>query len=364
MNIFLINFILMLFEALFLLYRPRKDPNISKEQLQTYKKWFVVLQCFQWILISTLRDNSVGSDTSNYIRIFEMDAELSWRECFEYFKNYYFREHTAMDMEPGYILFEKLIASIWYHEGFYKFAIAAIFMPSMGYFIYKYSDDPCLAFMLYFGLFYNMFSLTGYRQVLSVSIGIFWSYKYVKQRKFWKFLLLVLVAATIHKSTLVFIAFYFLSQKKITSLYMTTAIIAIAGMIVFREQIFEYVKIIVGYEEFGVESGFTQRNFLLLFSVLTILALWRYPYVARRYPDAGIYYNALVLSWAMVPFAMVSPTSMRLVYDFGFMLMILVPKIYRSFRNKKDTVLAYTISILVFGFFIAVKAIPYKFFWQ
>lgn len=364
MNILFINYILMLIEALILLYTPQNKRFVSQTEIQSKKKLFVILQCVQWILLSTLRADSVGSDTSNYARIFELHARLSWEDCFEYFKAFYTGGEKVFEFEPGFVLFEKLVSSIWFNQGFYKFAVAVIFMTSLGRYVYKNSDDPFLAFLLYSGLFYNMFSLTGYRQVISVAIGILWAYEYIKQRKFLKFLLLVLLGATFHKTTLVFIVFYFISDKKITLPYASLCIATIVVMIILRNQLFELVKGIVGYDEFGVESGFTQRNFLLLFIVLSMLAIWRYSYIIRDYPDAEMYYNGLIMSAAMIPFAMVSPTSMRLVYDFAFMLMLLVPKVYQSFPEKKDRVIAYTCSILVFGFFVATKAVPYEFYWQ
>ncbi len=364
MNIFFINFMLMLVEAWRLLYAPRRKKDVSETEVQTKKKIFVILQCIQWILISTLRSDAVGADTSNYARIFEEHSELSWRECFDYFKTFYIDARATYEFEPGFVLFEKLVSSIWYNQTFYKFVVAVIFMSSLGRFVYKNSDDPFIAFMLYSGLFYNMFSLTGYRQVLSVAIGILWAYEYVKKRKFFRFLILVLLGSMLHKTTLVFIVFYFICRKKITVLYGFFSTITIMTMIIFRYPLFNIVKGFVGYDEFGFGEGFTQRNFLLLFTVLSILAVWRYRHVAKEFAEANVYYNGLIMSAAMIPFAMVSPTSMRLVYDFAFMLMLLVPKVYHSFSDEQDRAIAYGGSILVFGFFVATKSIPYEFFWQ
>ncbi len=369
MNIFLLNFILMLVEALFLLFIPNNMPGSSKKSIDLKKKTFVVLQCIQWVLISSLRADTVGADTFAYTKIFELHSELSWKECFEYVKTYYINPENIdtaniYDCEPGYIFFEKIVATIWDSQWFLKFVIATIFMTFLGRFIYKNSDEPFLAFLLYSGLFYNMFSLTGYRQVLSVAIGILASYEYLKQRKFFKFLLLVLLASLFHKTTLIFIVFYFLSRKKITNTYLVCVVIVVAGMIMFRNQLFDLIKGFVGYEEYGTDGGFTQANFLLMFSCLSILSIWRYPAVLRRNPDAYIYYNGLIMSAAMIPFAMVSPTSMRLVYDFAFMLMILVPKVFNSFKDKRNATILYVGSILIFGFFIATKAFTYEFFWQ
>lgn len=353
----------MFVEAWVLLYN-RTNQEVSDKEMQNKKKLFVILQCVQWVLISTLRSDAVGSDTINYSRIFEFYAELSWKECFNYFKAFYTTDEVTQGFEPGFVLFQKLVSSIWYNQAFYKFSVAAIFMTSLGHFIYKNSDDPVVAFLLYCGLFYNMFSLTGYRQVLSVAIGILWSYEYLKQRKFFKFLILVLLGATLHKTTLIFIIFYFLSRKKITALYGATSVLTILLMVVFRSPLFNLVKGFVGYDEYGTYDRISQRNFLILFAALCILAIWRYRYVKKDCPDADVYYNGLIMSAAMIPFAMVSPTSMRLVYDFAFMLMILVPKIYHSFYYEEDRMIGYTCTILIFGYFIATKSVSYEFFWQ
>lgn len=362
MNIFLINYILMLVEAAILLYAPKNNPRATEEEIAKKKKSFVILQCVQWVLISCLRADTVGADTQSYAWMYDMHRDLSWYDLFEYFKTYYFEEAPVNGFEPGYMFFEKLIMTIWDNQVFYKFSIAAIFMSALGRFVYKNSDDPFIAFMLYSGLFYNMFSLTGYRQVLSVAIGILWAYEYIKERKLFKFLLLVFLASLIHKSTLIFIPFYFISQKKISAAYAVSAGIAILIMIAYREQLFNIIKGLVGYEEYGTHGGFTQRNFIMMFGALAFLAIWRFPLIIKEYPGAYMYYNGLIMSAAMLSFAMVSPTAMRLVYDFAFTLMLLVPKVFKSF-NRKDTVIAYTVSILIFGFFVTTRAVPYEFFW-
>ena len=365
MNIFLINYIVMIVEALWLLYRPKEKNSVSEVEIRNKKKLFVILMCIQWVLISCFRADTVGADTANYARIFELHSELSWKECFDYFKAFYVDGEMLYEFEPGFVFFEKLVSSIWYNQALYKFAVAAIFMTSLGRFVYKNSDDPFIAFLLYSGLFYNMFSLTGYRQVLSVAIGILWAYEYVKKRKFFRFLILVLIGAMIHKTTLVFIPFYFLSKKKITVLYGFCSILTILAMVALRNPLFNLVKGFVGYDEYGEYTAvFTQRNFLIFFAILAFLCIWRHRYVAKECPESHIYYNGLIMSAAMIPFAMVSPTSMRLVYDFAFMLMILIPKVYQSFSEKRDRIIAYAGSVAVFGYFVATKAIEYEFFWE
>ena len=361
MNIFLLNYIIISVEAFFLLYRPAKNEEFTDKYKLGCKKAFIVLACIQWIMISGLRADSVGSDTGNYMRIFDMHKNMTFDDLINYFKNYYTNDG---DYEPGYVLLERVIAIFTHNHVVYKFIIAIIFMSSMGKFIYKHSEDPFMAFVLYSGLFYNMFSLTGYRQVISVTIGIFWGYEYIKKRKFMSFLILVLIASTFHKSTLIFLLYYFMYNKKVDGLYAVVSLAIIGFMIVNRNQLFYYVKDIVGYDEYGVEGNFTQRNFLIMAGMLAILVIWRFKHVVQVHPKAHSYYNALILSGMMLPFAMVSPTSMRLVYDFGFMLMSLLPLVLKSIKIERDKVLIYGAIVAVFGFFVATRTPEYLFFWQ
>lgn len=364
MNIFLLNYILMVIAAGYYIYRSDYSRSNNIEFILRGRKKFIFVVCVLWILISGLRADVVGSDTLNYMQNFDSHKNLPWSTVFTNFYRYYIEGDESQYFEPGYVLFERLAGTfVKTHEG-YKFVVAIIFMGSMGRFVYKNSENPFLSFLLYDGLFYNMFSLTGYRQVISVSIGILWAYEFLKKRKPVQFFLLVLLASTIHKSTLFFGVFYFISQKKINIKYVGICAVVIAVMIVARNQIFMFVKDLVGYDQYGVEGGYTQANFLFMFSVLTALCVWRYRYIIDEHPEARIYYNGLIMSWFMIPFAMVSPTSMRLVYDFGFQLMFLLPLVVKSFPEKKDKIIIYMAIVIVFAYFIAVKTPPYIFFWE
>lgn len=364
MNIFLLNYVLMIIAAAYYIYSPQYSRSVDRTRILRGQKKFIIIVCVQWILISGLRADLVGNDTLNYMQNFDSHKNLPWNMVFTNFYKYYIQGDESQYFEPGFVLFERLVGTFVKTNEGYKFVVAIIFMGSMGRFVYKNSENPFLSFLLYDGLFYNMFSLTGYRQVISVSIGIFWAYEFLKKRKPVQFFLLVLLASTIHKSTLIFGIFYFISQKKINIKYVGICAVAIVAMIITRNQIFTFVKELVGYDQYYKEVGFTQVNFLFMFSVLTALCVWRYRYIIDERPEAKVYYNGLIMSWFMVPFAMVSPTSMRLVYDFGFQLMFLLPLVVKSFPEKKDRIIIYMAIVIVFAYFIAVKTPPYMFFWE
>ena len=360
-NIFVVNFLFTIVWGIIFLYS--KHYNDTPQKQQKRKLWFVIVVCVQWILISGLRADTVGADTSNYIRLFETHNAMSWKDIFLSIKDYYTGVGAIVsDYEPGYILLEKFIGIFSQSPIVYQFVIATIFMAALGRYIYKYSDEPCLSFIIYDALFYNMFSLTGYRQVVSAAIGILLGYEMVRKRKVGTFLVLIVISSLFHKSTLIFLLFYFFANKKITKKYVLLMAGITSVMLVARRQLFDYVKILVGYEEYSGNYGFAQLTFTILLLALTIFSLYLKPQILRYKEEAIHYYNGLILMWMMMPFAMVSPTSMRLVYDFGFVLLLLIPTILKSFKIRNNRVILYFVIVLLFGYFIVTKTPNYQFY--
>ena len=367
-SVFFVNFILTLFWASILLYLPKNRE--TNEEKTRKRKLFVILCCVQWVIISGFRADSIGADTENYMRLFDLHNSMSWREIIENAKEYYLGNGSYNDYEIGYVVLEKIIGGVTSSHTIYNILVAGIFMSSLGRFIYKYSNDPLISFILYDAFMYNMFSLTGNRQVISVAIGILCGYEFIRKRKFIPFLIIVLVSSLFHRSTLVFIVFYFLANKKITQCYLLTAFAMVGALIATRSRVFNYVKFIVGYDQYTGTYGFAQRTFFILLIILTFAVIVCKSQIFNYAHEAGIqnidhYLNALILTWFMFPFAMVSPTSMRLVYDFGFIsFLLLIPVLAKSFHKRNDRVIIYGSLVLMLGYFISTKSSDYMFFWQ
>ncbi len=363
-NIFAFNFFFILLWGILLLYT---DNNESEKIKKRKKLIFVIIACTQWILISGLRADSVGDDTENYMRFFDQHSALSWQSVFKGLGNYIKTGEMGsmwyLDMEPLFVVFNKLVSVFTTNHVVYKFIIAIIFMSALGLYVYKYSEDPCMSFILYGALFFNMFSLTGYRQVLSVALVLF-GFRFIKEQKLIPFLCILAVAYFFHRTTLIFIVLYILANKKITPTYIIGILAVLAGMVVFRRQLFTVVKVFMGYEEYVGNYGFKQQTFALLLAALTGVSVWRYKYIMEEDPTAIQYYNGLILSWLMFPLAMESPSCMRLVYDFGFVLLLLVPLIVKSFKAKNDRLLVYAGIYAIFALQVLTSEFPYAVFWQ
>lgn len=361
-TIFIVNILLNIVEAWIFLYMNSSSRTEGRKCKN--KKIFCILVSVQWILISGLRHDLVGDDTVNYMNFFESHANYSWKQIFELFKDYYSGKSQNIPYEPAYIMFEKLISMISTERVFYKFAVATIFMSAFGRFIYRNSTDPFISFIIYASFMYYMFSLTGYRQVVSVSIGIFVAYEYVKQRKFFKFLACVLIGSLFHRSTIVFIIFYFIANKKITKSYIAMVCIASVGFLAFRGPMFNLVNTLIGYDYSEVSKG-TPMTFAVLLGLVLIVSIILYKKVQAKDTTGYVqhYYNGLFMASVMLFAAFVNPTAMRMVYNFLFFMLLLVPRLLDTFEGAKDRLIAYSVVTGLLLFYIVSNSNYYLFYW-
>ena len=137
----------------------------------------------------------------------------SWPELWDNFRNVYV---LGEGKDAGYPLIEKVFQLISGDYRVFLFFIAIIFFTALGYFIYtqtRYIRDVFLAVVIYEVLFYSFFSITGLRQTLA-TVFTFYGLHFIRQRRLWQYTLLILCAAFIHKSVLLFYPFYFIARLK------------------------------------------------------------------------------------------------------------------------------------------------------
>lgn len=371
MTIYLINIGITLLFGLVLLQKSpvaafslhvRKPVNTEAMWLFK-KKVFVFLATVQWILLSGLRHMSVGADTENYRIYFLKDQMMTWEEAANNFIGVYFQGVEGKD--PGYVFFEKLCGNFTQNYQVYLIIIAIVFFVPFGYFIYKNSCEPTFSFLIFSSLFYAFFAITGHRQTIATALSVLIGYELIKKRKLVPFILLVLIASTIHKTALLFLIFYFAANIKITKGYVITMLVSIFTLFVFKDAFAVFVKVLSGYQKdyaFAYADAGTQ-TFTLMFTLVTAVALWKMNTVLKNNPNAKHYYNALFLAFLFVPLTFVNPSAMRVVQYFSLFLVFLIPEVIRAF-NKKERPLVYVVAAGVLLVLFIRTDPQYLFFWQ
>lgn len=331
------------------------------------RKRYIKLICFILILQSGLRNVAVGSDTYQYFRIFEGLKTTSWSVIFKSISDYY---QLGLGKDPGYLIFQKTIQIFTGEYQIFLFVIAIIFFTALGNFIYRNTNrlsDAILAFVIYSVLFYGFFSITGVRQTLATAATLF-GYELIKRKKLLPFIILILLASTIHKSALVFLPFYFIVQIKNPKYLFAGVLILFPILMIFRNSLSEFFQIIGGYYDYVEYEGAGTFTFTLMFIVLSITAWWRRKYILNI--NTKDFYIAFALALLFLPLTWVNPNGMRVVQYFSIFMLVLVPAILYSFQAisvkvRKD-IYRVTVLILLILFLQSNwnNPNPYGFFWE
>ncbi len=299
---------------------------VIPETAKNKRKKLCMLYCLQWVLLSGLRAYTVGADTYSYkINSFDVIYVTSWDRIFDTFFEYL--HGIAGIKDPGYLIFEK-ICQLFIGESYTLFLliIACVFTIPMAVWIYKYSDNVCLSFVIYSALFYSFFAITGHRQTIATALVVFGGYACMKKDKFFPLLLLHFVAFFIHKSSICFLLLYFAKYVRINKLYWSVSIGAIALSFIFRRQFMAFLGELLGYESYvdwnGTVGAYTFTLLLTLLYLATMLLYRKLP----QNVDTDYAVVALTLAMVFVSFTYVNPSAMRVVQYFSLFIMILVPK--------------------------------------
>lgn len=360
MVIYLCNIILILIWGFFLIYQ---KPSKKK------KVYFCAIISLQWILISGLRAPKIGADTAGYMRTFERVDGFSWQYIFKLVKDTYIYGVTpsspaenSLYKDPGYLIFQKIVHIFTDNTQIYLLIVAAIIFSSLAYFIYKNSEEPVFSYILFSTLFYSFYAITGIRQALATALIVFIGFEFIKERKIWKFVLIAVIAYTLHKSAIVFVPFYFLAVKKITWKYLGI----LSGLILFffslGSRFILSVGALLGYDRESVYHANT-TTYTMIMALVGIAVIVFFRRVQRRSQFKGMMLNGTLLAVALTFFTLIDQSMMRVQQYYALFLMFSIPDILNCFNKESKTILR-GMCIVILILYLIRNNPQYMFFWQ
>lgn len=355
MTAYLANIALLFAEGAILLWQQPSDFK---------KKVFCALASLQWIALSGLRHYSVGADTLAYkVHGFDTVLYTSWSELMGAMWSVY--SGAGGPKDPGYNLVVKAFQVFSQNYQMYLLFVAVVFTVPLGIFIYKYSRDPFMSFLIYSCLFSAFFAITGIRQTVATALVVLIGYHFIEQRRLVPFLVLSAVAFTIHKSSFVFVLLYFLAPMRLTRKRVIAVVAASVVVYMFRVPVTSLLASATGYEWYaqGYEGAGTWVFTAMMLLVLGVAA-WKMPTILRAEPRAQSWFNAVLIGVLLIPLTFVDPSNMRAVQYFSFFLVLLVPEAIGAFKKKRERMLvAYTATSVLILLFMRGNP-QYLFFWQ
>lgn len=254
MYIYIINLILII--SLYLIV-------FKIDKIKNSKKIFCISVFILFSLIQGLRSFNIGNDTRNYVGFFELSKGISLIDIILM---------KQWSIEPGYGILMKICASMNFTPQIFLLTVAVIINGGLMYYIYKYSDNPFVSVIIFMGVEFFTLSFTALRQMMAVII-LLNSYTYIDKKKPIKFVLMVLLAASIHKTALIFLPVYLLKNVKVNlkTIYIGIGICVISQLIAIPIIIFISQKIFSqSYLVNIVGGGITQALVILVYLTLGI----------------------------------------------------------------------------------------------
>ena len=214
---------------------------------------------------------------------------------------------------------------------FFAFFTVLLFLTA----IYRQADSFGFSFFLFMTLGYYFQSFSTVRYYLALAIGVC-AIPYVLRKEWFKFIFLIILGATLHKSLLVVIPLYFLAS--ITWKKWQLALMAVFCSTFFFLQDF-YLRAVVflypTYEETEyLEGGTSYVNIARCFAVF-VLALLLYQKTVKNNRRNQFYFYCNLGALVMYVCCSFLPIISRIGYYLTITHIFFIPALVNSVENKK-----------------------------
>lgn len=216
---------------------------------QRYKKTYLIFIFSILTLISALRSSTVGVDTMQYVKAYNLINNIPWYD------------YDTLWYEWGFFALCKILNYFTRDPQILIIISSIIIMSSVGRFIYKNSSNVVISSFLFLtlNLYFNYMNIM--RQALAISIVLI-GYEYLKENNFIKYVILVVLASLFHQSAiccLVLIIFKKLNYNK--NIMLIWGVITVGGFIfwkIFYKIAVTFLSKYEGYSQgiFGVSNYF------------------------------------------------------------------------------------------------------------
>lgn len=342
-----INMIVMMVEALI---------QISQKNKKIRDAIFYIM-CAQLLFLAIFKSPEYGVDSSAYTAWFLQWREMSLLDVLKYYGT-----------EPGYIAINKIIGFFTDDIVIFYGILAVITLIPQFIFIKKYSMLTGLSLVIFTALGFHEFSMSILRQALALAIYV-WGFKYISERKFWKYALFVFLAFCFHKTAAITIFLYFLYPWKSTFSRLLASFGVSLALFLFSPWILSLLNQWAGKSyELNYVAG---RNLYILLWFLTggIFLIGK-----KRINNESIkvHYDSLNMAAVFQSLSMAMDTFARAIQYYQMSLIILISDVVyhiglKEKKNQRFFVPIYFVLCVVFYFYYITAGFDstrtYSFYW-
>ena len=239
--------------------------------------------------------------------------------------------------EPGYTLLNIFISFFTANRYIFILVITFLIYTLLFVSLKKYADNYAFAVILFMGLWFY-FSFTYLRQVLGATI-VWLSIDYIAQRRFWKFLLVVLIAMSVHKSAIIFFPVYFIPMRKfpprmIIRLMLLVLLVGISPIPNALFSAYGDVSSVEMQKDYSATGGFRIAYALeAFFFIYVIINRYRYVKTDRQ---SIVMLNMTLLFCATLLFFVRSENGGRLSWYYMIGVIVTISQLATTGVNKRQ----------------------------
>ena len=344
----------------------RKDVFTGRASMQLFAFILFVMAAIRY------EDVYLSDFAINYRRIIQAKY-MTWAQCF------------LSSAAPGNALFRKIIAEVFGNPQWYFVITSFIIVYCTVNIIKHYSPSLFLPILLFYtiGSYFTSNNIT--RQAMASAIVLF-SWQNIIDRKLFKFVLVVLLASTIHISAIFFLPMYFLSGIKLGRNQYILYILFGVAVFIARNPIIHFFQALV-YSNYTESSYGTTGSNPLRLILTSVIAIYLYIYsrnydsvkeLAKEKIEAGspeLFANFIGHSTVIyILFSIFSVTNMlllsRMAMYWSFQTIICIVYATRSCGKRNKFILTTVIVLIAITWFTAMAVMgkliptPYTPFWM
>lgn len=286
---------------------------VSEKWIKRDWPYYVVLSLL--VLFAGFRDMIGGFDIYIYANVYEWN--ILFIAVFSYF-------------EIGFRAFMIALHVFSAKREFFVFATALLMLFMHFRILKRNSNLPYFAIFIYFCKFY-LFSFVYLRQGLAMGI-IWFSIPFILNKKYIKAIILIAVAYTFHKSSLIFVPLLFIAGRRFSTLQLLSGIFAF--LIVFLSPVGSFFgqflaeasanAKLAGYASAGSSINIFYVIELMLFTTLAVIFRKHF----YRYKETMLIFNGFMMYLLMSVVGLTNPTFVRLAWYYFIFVALALPYMY------------------------------------
>lgn len=227
---------------------------------------------------------------------------------------------------------------------------------------------------MFIALEFFSFYVFSIRQSIAISILLL-STKFIEEKKFFKFLIMVAIATLIHKTSALFVIVYFFRNIKISANNCLIFLGIVIVTFIVKEHVMNIIMNIVFSEYIDKSIANTGYKMLILMACILIFSIFiiknnKTNLNTNTYIVERVAFNSLLFTIILQVLALQRDIVARLITNYYIFIIVLLPNILTYIDNKKtrNIIKISTCYVLIgLGIFFIMRydtCMNYKFFWN